>query len=46
MLYITRKKQWETPCRFDVVSIVASGGPKPEVTVIRDAFELAGGYRA
>ena len=44
MVYIMRKKKWDTPCRFDVVSVDAAGGPKPEVTVIKDAFELSGGH--
>lgn len=42
-LYLTRKKKQNEPCRFDVVCVsVRPEGVK--VSVIRDAFELAGGY--
>jgi putative endonuclease len=43
LLYLTRKGKHHMPCRFDVVCVsVMQGGEK--VSVIRDAFELAGGY--
>ena len=42
-LYMTRKRVTNSPCRFDVVSVSATPGGY-EVTVIKDAFELEGGY--
>ena len=35
--YLQRERLEETPCRFDVVAIL-EGGPKPDVTILRDAF--------
>src|SRR5262249_46946892 len=35
--YLQRKRIGETPCRFDVVSILGSG-KNAEVSIIRDAF--------
>lgn len=42
--YIAKNRKENTPCRFDVVGITARGGEAPRVEVIKDAFELAGGY--
>jgi len=43
LLYLVRKKKSNSPCRFDVVGISAPQGEAVEVTVIKDAFEMAGG---
>lgn len=44
LMYIARHKKENTPCRFDVVGVTAQAGDKPTVEVIKDAFELTGGY--
>ncbi len=43
LLYLVRKKKSNSPCRFDVVGISAPQGEAAEITVIKDAFEMAGG---
>ena len=40
LLYLSRKRKQNSPCRFDVVGIFAQPGEGPRVTVIRDAFEV------
>lgn len=44
LYYIMKSKKDGVQCRFDVVSISGSEGSAPRVTVIRDAFEISGGY--
>jgi len=44
MVYLTRSRRTSWPCRFDVVAITRPPGEGPTVDVIRDAFELDGGY--
>lgn len=44
LLYIAKEKIEDTHCRFDVVGITAGSAGEPEVELVRDAFELAGGY--
>lgn len=44
LLYIGRKRKHNAPCRFDVVGIYPGGEGKYSVKVIKDAFELSGGY--
>ena len=44
MLYLTRTRRTNWPCRFDVVAISNIPGEGVGVEVIRDAFELDGGY--
>jgi putative endonuclease len=38
--FLTTKKCWDSPCRFDVVSIV-NEAKKPSVTLFKNAFEAA-----
>lgn len=45
MAYIAKKGADNAPCRFDVVGVTARPGCAPEVEVIKDAFELSGGYQ-
>lgn len=42
--YMVKKKKSGLHCRFDVVGITALAGGEPEVELVKDAFELAGGY--
>jgi len=42
--YIARTRKHNVPCRFDVVSVSAFAGDEPRVDVIKDAFEMSGGY--
>jgi len=44
MMYLTRMKKYNSPCRFDVVSIFSLPGEGLKVKVVRDAFELSEGY--
>lgn len=39
-LYISRKRLFNSPARFDVVAVILSG-EKQEVRVIRNAFEIS-----
>lgn len=39
-LYISRKRLFNSPARFDVVAVILSG-EKKEVRVIRNAFEIS-----
>lgn len=43
LVYIMDKRKSGSPCRFDVVGITSAGG-ELKVSVIKNAFELAGGY--
>jgi putative endonuclease len=43
LVYITRKRKENLPCRFDVVSVMAGPRSDARVEIIKDAFELAGG---
>jgi len=43
LMYMIKNRLENTPCRFDVVGISAGEGG-PVVDVIKDAFELSGGY--
>jgi putative endonuclease len=43
-MYLTRAKKYNSPCRFDVVSIFSMPGEGLKVSVLKDAFELSEGY--
>jgi putative endonuclease len=43
-IYLTRTRSYKSPCRFDVVSIFSMPGEGLKVSVLKDAFELSGGY--
>jgi len=44
LLYLMKKGGADKPCRFDVVCINAAPDADAECEVIKDAFELSGGY--
>jgi putative endonuclease len=44
LLYIGRRKKQGLPCRFDVVGICPGTDGRLTVKVIKDAFEVSGGY--
>lgn len=44
LVYLSKRRGAEVPCRFDVVGIRAAEGGETELTVIKDAFEAAGRY--
>lgn len=44
LYYLQQNKLHGVPCRFDVVAITASGGGRPSIQHIPDAFQLTGGF--
>jgi len=44
LAYISEKNKGGLQCRFDVIGVTAAGGEEPEIELVKDAFELAGGY--
>ena len=44
LTYLARTKKGNTPCRFDVVAVSMLPGEDTKVDVIKDAFEMSGGY--
>ena len=44
MMYLTRKRLGDVPCRFDVVALSKGADTEYKFQLFRDAFELDGGY--
>ena len=44
LTYLARTKKGNIPCRFDVVAVSMLPGEETRVDVIKDAFEMSGGY--
>jgi putative endonuclease len=44
LAYMTENKKDGLHCRFDVVGITAAATGEPEVELVKDAFEVSGGY--
>lgn len=42
--YLSQHNLNESPARFDVVSIIYADGKKPEIELIKNAFELCFGF--
>lgn len=40
--YLSSRDLWSSPCRFDLVEVVAPGTPGQAVRVIANAFDLSG----
>ena len=36
--YLTRRRRWRGPCRFDVVAVAIAPGARPQISVVAGAF--------
>jgi putative endonuclease len=38
--YLTRRRAWEGPCRFDVVGVTIAPARRPHITHVTNAFDV------